>query len=170
MIGLPARNEAASYYFKYIDRIPSGDIMQVLETQLQELPLFFRSISEQKSLHHYAPGKWSIRQVLNHINDSERAFLFRAFWFARRFPTPLPSYDQNVAVAAADPNEIAWTSHIEEFVTVREASLSFFRNLPQAAWAHTGVASDNSFTVRSLAYIIAGHAAHHTAIIQEQYL
>lgn len=170
MIGLPARNEAASYYYKYIDRIPSGDIMQALETQLQAIPLFFRNISEQKSLHRYAPEKWSIRQVLNHINDSERVFLFRAFWFARGFPTPLPSYDQNVAIDAADANEISWAKHIEEFVTIREATLSFFRNLPRAAWVRTGIASDNSFTVRSLAYIIAGHTAHHAAIIQEQYL
>lgn len=170
MIGLPARNEAASYYYKYIDRIPSGDIMRVLETQLQELPLFFRNISEQKSLHRYAPEKWSIRQVLSHINDSERVFLFRAFWFARAFPTSLPSFDQNVAMDAADANEISWARHIEEFVTIREATLSFFRNLPQAARARTGVASDNSFTVRSLAYIIAGHAVHHTGIIQQQYL
>lgn len=170
MIGLPARNEAAPYYYKYIDRVTGDDIVQELETQLQQMSRFFQSISEEKSLHRYAPEKWSIRQVLNHINDSERVFLFRAFWFARGFPAPLPSFEQNVAVDAANADEISWAMHIQEFVTVRQATLSFFRNLPQAAWLRTGIASDNPFTVRSLAYIIAGHTTHHSSIIQEQYL
>ncbi|HEX5434965.1 MAG TPA: DinB family protein [Candidatus Angelobacter sp.] len=170
MIGLPARDEAASYYYRYIDRVSNNDVLQELETQLQQLPRFFRSISEEKSLYAYEPEKWSMRQVLNHINDSERVFLFRAFWFARGFSTPLPSFDQNVAVNAAAADEISWTKHIEDFVAVRQASLNFFRNLPQPAWLLTGIASDNSFTVRSLAYIIAGHAAHHTGILQERYL
>ena len=170
MIGLPARNEAAPYYYKYIDRVTSNDVIQVLETQLQQMSRFFQNISEEKSLHRYAPEKWSIRQVLNHINDSERVFLFRAFWFARGFPAQLPSFEQNVAADAGEADEISWTRHIEEFVTVRQATLSFFRNLPQAAWLRTGIASDNPFTVRSLAYIIAGHATHHSTIIQEQYL
>ena len=170
MIDLPARNEAAPYYYRYIDRVAGEDIMQELEMQLLQMPRFFRSISEEKSLHRYAPEKWSIRQVLNHINDSERVFLSRAFWFARGFPTPLPGFDQNVAMDAAEANELSWARHIEEFVSVREATLSFFRNLPQPAWLRTGTASDNPFTVRSLAYIIAGHAMHHSAIIQTQYL
>lgn len=170
MVGPLARNEAAPYYYKYIDRVTRYDVMQELETQLHELPQFLRNISEEKSLHRYAPEKWSIRQVLNHINDSERVFLFRAFWFARAFPSPLPSFDQNVAMAAADSNELSWANHIEEFVSARQTTLSFFRNLSQPAWLRTGIASDNPFTVRSLAYIIAGHAAHHAGIIQERYL
>lgn len=170
MIALPARDEAAPYYYKYIDRVTGDDIMQELETQLQQMPGFFRSISEEKSLHRYAPEKWSIRQVLNHINDAERVFLCRAFWFARGFPSPLPSFDQNVAMAAAEANAISWANHIEEFVSVRQATMTFFRNLPQPGWLRTGIASDNSFTVRSFAFIIAGHATHHSAIIQTQYL
>lgn len=170
MIGLPARNETAPYYYTYIDRVAGDNIVQVLETQLPETLRLLHGISGEKSLHRYAPDKWSIRQVLNHINDCERLFLFRALWFARGFPTPLPSFDQNVAVSGALADEIPWTSHVEEFRAVREASLAFFRNLPEQAWMRTGIASDNPFTVRSLAYILAGHVSHHMAILQERYL
>jgi uncharacterized damage-inducible protein DinB len=170
MIGLPAREETAPYYHRYIDRISSRDVVGELEKQLRELPSFFREISEEKSLHRYAADKWSIRQVLNHMNDGERLFVFRAFWFAREFSSPLPSFDQNVAISAAQADEIPWAKHIDEFLTVRQATLSFFRNLPQDAWMRTGTASDNPFTVRSLAYICAGHVAHHVAILQEKYL
>lgn len=170
MIGLPAREETAPYYHRYIDRISSDDVVRELEKQLQDLPAFFHSISEQKSLYRYAPDKWSIRQVLNHINDCERLTVFRAFWFARDFSSPLPSFDQNVAISSAHADQISWTRHIDEFLSVRHATLSFFRNLPQDAWMRTGIASDNPFTVRSLAYITAGHVAHHVAILQEQYL
>jgi hypothetical protein len=104
------------------------------------------------------------------MNDCERVFVFRAFWFARGFSDPLPSYDQEVCVAAARANQVSWASHIEEFRELRLASLSFFRNLPAEAWERTGIASDNSFTVRALAYILAGHVTHHTAVIRDRYL
>ncbi|HYK87635.1 MAG TPA: DinB family protein [Acidobacteriota bacterium] len=170
MRGRPQSNEAAPYYFTYIDRIPSDDISRVLETQLEEILPVLRSISEDKSLHRYAPDKWSIRQVQNHVNDTERTFLFRALWFARGFDTPLPSFDQNTAVAVACADEYSWARHLEEFESIRAATLAFFRNLPADGWMRTGIASGNPFTVRALAYIIAGHAAHHTAILQERYV
>lgn len=170
MIGLPARNEAAAYYFTYIDRIQNPDILGELESQLGEMLPFLHGISEEKSLHRYAAEKWSIRQVLNHVNDTERAFVFRALWFARGFDTPLPSFDQEVSSRGARADDYSWTSHIDEFRTVRLATLTFFRNLPAEAWARTGIASGNSFTVRALAYIMAGHVAHHKAILQMSYL
>jgi hypothetical protein len=170
MIGLPERTEAAEYYFTYIDRIASGDILGTLQTQLDETMAFLRAISEEKSLHRYAPGKWTIREALNHVTDTERAFGFRALWFARGFDTPLPSYDQNIAAAGARANDYSWSSHIEDFRAVRQATLTFFRNLPDDAWMRSGIASGNPFTVRALAYITAGHAAHHIAIVRERYL
>jgi hypothetical protein len=170
MIGFPARTETAPYYHRYIDRVLSDDVIQVLETQFQELPRLFGAISEEKSLHRYASDKWSIRQVLSHINDCERLFVSRAFWFARGFATSLPSFDQNVAAEKGHADAITWSAHTEEFLTIRKATLSFFRNMPEDAWLRTGIASDNPFTVRSLAYITAGHALHHVAIIEERYL
>ena len=170
MIRAPQATEAAPYYFKYIGRIDAEDITATLETQLDETLPFLRGITEDKSLHRYAADKWSIRQTLNHISDAERVFAFRAFWFARGFESPLPSFDQDVCVPFAKADEFPWASHIEEFQAVRSATIELFRNLPPEAWMRTGVASDNRFTVRALAYIIAGHLAHHRAILEERYL
>ena len=166
----PRNDEAAPYYFTYIDRITSNDVISVLERQSEELPAFLASISEEKSLHRYAPGKWSIRESWSHVSDCERVFVSRAFWFARGFDTPLPSFDQNIAVAGAKADDISWGRHIEEFRVVRLATLAFFRNLAADAWPRTGVASGNPFTVLALAYITAGHVAHHVAILEERYL
>jgi uncharacterized damage-inducible protein DinB len=131
---------------------------------------FLEGITEEQSLHRYEPGKWSIRELWNHVTDGERIFLSRALWFARGFQDPLPSFDQEIAVAGANADDTSWADHVEEFKTVREATLSFFRNMPAEAWSRTGVASDNPFTVNALAYIIAGHAAHHVNVLKERYL
>jgi len=170
MIGIPEPNEAAAYYFKYIDRVRSEDVVGVLGTQLEETVGFLLGISQEKSLHRYAPEKWSIRQVLNHVSDTERVFVFRALWFARGFDSPLPSFDENVSVEAAGADVVSWADQVEEFRAVRLATLSFFRNLPAEAWMRSGTASGNPFTVRALAYISAGHTAHHVALIRERYL
>lgn len=170
MIGRPQINEAAPYYFTYIDQVAGEDAVSTLESQVDEALALFRGISEEKSLYRYAPGKWSIRQVLNHLNDTERVFAMRAMWFARGFETALPSFDQNIAVEGGQADSIPWAAHIEEFHGIRRATISFFRNLPVAAWSRSGIASDNRFTVRSLAYIAAGHVSHHNRILRERYL
>jgi len=164
------RTEAAEYYFTYINQVGQGDICAILEAQVGETVALLRSISDERSLHRYAPDKWTIRQTVGHINDAERVFVSRAFWFARGFETHLPSFDQNVAVFTAGSDERSWASHIEEFQTIRAATLSFFRNLPDDAWMRRGVASGNPFTVRALAYVVAGHVTHHTTILRERYL
>jgi len=169
-MGRPTATETAPVYYRYIDLVPDEDVVTALENQLSEMYSFLKPISEDKSLHSYAPGKWTIRQVLNHVNDGERVFLYRALWFARRFPDPLPSFDQDVGVAGGDANSVSWSNLVEEFRTIRMATISFFKNLSEDAWSRTGIASDNPFTVRSLAYIIAGHVAHHQRVIQERYL
>ena len=170
MIGLPERTEAPAYYFKYIGRISNGNVTEELANQRVEALELFATISEERSLRRYAPEKWTIRQVLNHVNDTERVFLFRALWFARGFDTPLPSYDQEVATAMAQADEIPWSRHVEEFEGIRRATVDFFANLPDDAWMRSGIASDNPFTVRALAFITAGHAAHHMALLREKYL
>jgi hypothetical protein len=168
--GRPERAEAAPYYFRYIDLVPGGDVLERLESQLGETAAFLGRITDEKSLHRYAPDKWSIRQVLGHVNDAERVFLFRAFWFARGFETPLPSYDEKVGAGTAQADRFPWSAHVEDFRAARLSTLAFFRNLPAEAWMAQGVASDNPFTVRALAYILAGHVAHHTKVLQEKYL
>jgi hypothetical protein len=134
----PERTEAAPYYFTYIDKVPAGDVCELLTAQLAEVLALARSITEPQSLSRYAPGKWSMRDVMKHITDCERLFVGRAFWFARGFQSPLPSFDQEVAV--------------------------------EAAWDRRGIASDNPFTVRALAYMCAGHVTHHLVILRERYV
>lgn len=170
MTGLPERTEAAPYYFTYIDRITNPDVVDELEAQLEDFPKFLRSISEEKSLYRYAPDKWSVHQTLGHMNDAERVFAYRALWFARTFDTPLPSFDQNIAVNAMNADDYSLASHIADFVGVRSATVSLFRNLPEEAWSRKGTASGNSFTVRALAYVIAGHLVHHRSILEVRYL
>jgi hypothetical protein len=167
--GRPERSEAAAYYFRYIDRVSGDDPVAALATQLEELPASLGEFSEEGSLHRYAPDKWSIRQLLCHVNDTERIFAGRALWFARGFEDPLPSFEQDVAVQAAEADAISWASHLREFREVRQATISLFRNLPGDAWSRRGVASDNPFTVRAIAYILAGHAAHHMEVVRERY-
>jgi len=170
MPGRPQRSDAAEYYFKYIDQVSTDDVVSVMEDQLDEADELFSHMSEERSLYRYAPGKWSIRQVVNHISDAERTFGFRAWWFARGFEAPLPSYDQNVAAAGAQADALPWRAHIEEFRSVRLGTVAFFRSLPEGAWARSGIASDNHFTVQALAFIIAGHFTHHAKILRTQYL
>jgi hypothetical protein len=170
MIGRPSSNEAVPYYFGYINRVTGEGILNTLQSQLNETLPFLRGITEEKSLYRYAPEKWSIRQMWGHVNDTERVFLMRALWFARNFDSPLPSFDQDIAVTAAGSDGIPWVRHVEEFREIRLATISFFRNLPEEAWSRKGVASGNPFTVRACAYIVAGHVAHHEAVLREKYL
>ena len=166
----PDPNEAALYYFRYINQVPDGDIVRTLETQLDETLGLLGTISEEISLRRYAPGKWSVRELLSHVTDTERVFVYRALWFARGFDVPLPSFEQEIAVAAAGADGISWARHVDEFRAVRLATVPLFRNLPAGAWAKKGVASGNPVTVRALAWITAGHAAHHAAVLKERYL
>lgn len=166
----PDRSEASEYYFKYIDLVPSGDIRATLRTQQAETLAFLGSISDEQSRFRYAPGKWSILQVVCHLNDTERLFAFRALWFARGFESPLPSYEPDQAVDAAAPERRSWSRHVDEFQSVRGATLDLFDGLPEEAWLRRGIASGNPFSVRALAYIAAGHVMHHVRIVREKYL
>jgi hypothetical protein len=166
----PEATEAAPYYFTYINQVAGDDIVAIIEGQLDDTLDFLARVSEESSLHRYSPDKWSIRQVLNHITDTERAFAFRALWFARGFDAPLPGYDQNIAAAGAAADQISWAAHVEEFRRVRLSTISLFRNMPLDAWTRSGIASGNPFTVRAMAFIIAGHVTHHVTILRERYL
>jgi hypothetical protein len=166
----PDRSEAAAYYFTYIDKVPDGDICEILRAQAGEALTLFEGIADSQAGHRYAPDKWSIAEVVNHLNDCERLFAFRALWFARGFTAPLPSFDQNIAILRAGVDQRPWASHIEEFRAVRSATLPLFERLPPEAWDRRGIASDNPFSVRALAYIIAGHVVHHVGLLKGRYL
>jgi hypothetical protein len=170
MIGRPQEDEAAPHYFKYIDLAGGGDPIALMARQLEDSIVLLSGISEDKSLHRYAPDKWSIRQLLNHVTDTERALAYRALWFSRGFDTPLLSYDQEIAAAGAEADRISWADNVEEFRRVRLSTIPLFQSLPAGAWMKRGLVSGNRFTVRALAYIIPGHVAHHEAILRQRYL
>ena len=165
----PDSTEAAEYYFRYINQVPAGDICEILESQLGETLTELGGVSEERSLHRYAPDKWSYRQVLGHLNDVERLFTFRAFWFARGFDSPLPSFDEGHAMRYSGADQRSWRNHLEEFRQVRGSTITLFRDLPPEAWAPRGMASGNPFSVRALAYLPAAHLIHHLKILRERY-
>ena len=167
--GRPGPGEAAPYYSRYIDLVQSDDVLGVLRAQLHDTAALLGAISEERSRHRYAPDKWSLREMLSHVSDTERVFAARAFWFARGFQSPLPDFDQEPCARLARADEIPWSRHLEEFRAVRESTLALFENLFPEAWARTGVASGNTFTVRAMAYIAAGHVAHHLAVLKDKY-
>lgn len=171
MMERPQRGEIADYYFRYIDRVPQGaDVLELLESQRKSAAALLGGIGEDQSRKRYAPDKWSMRQVLGHVTDTELLFLFRALWFARGFVDPLPSFDEKPSAQFQRADDVSWSSLVAAFDGVRAATIGFFRNLPPDAWSRSGIASGNPFTVRSLAFVIAGHLLHHEAVLRERYL
>jgi hypothetical protein len=170
MRGRPQTAEAASFFWKYIDRVTFDDPIRALVQQLGEAMELCAAVSEERSMHRYEPGKWSMRQALNHVTDTERAFTYRALWFGRGFTGALESFDDKTASAGAEADHVSWSCHMEEFRQVRLATISLFKNMPEAAWTRRGIASGHEISVRALAFLSAGHAEHHLAILRERYL
>jgi hypothetical protein len=170
MIGHPDRTEAAEYFFTYIDKVQTDDILGTLRAQSADFTALLRTVAEDQSLQSYAPGKWTFREALSHINDTERVFSFRLLWVARGAQAPLPGFEQDDFVAAAAPNERHWSSLIDEFLAIRAATLALLESLPDDAWSRRSTINNNSTTARALAYMIAGHVEHHRQIFLEKYL
>lgn len=170
MIGIPDRSEAFEYFFTYIDKAQTNDILGHLETQSAEFLSLLYSISEEKSLHRYAPGKWSLREALAHINDTERVFAFRAFWIARGSQSPLPGFEQDGFAANNPADARRWSSHIDEFIAIRASTMALFHSMPPQAWTRSGIVNNNPATVRAIAFMVAGHLEHHRQIIVGRYV
>lgn len=169
--GVPEPGEYKPYFAGYVSRAAHiTDPIQALQDQLAEVMTTPKPLDESKQLHRYAPGKWSVREVLGHICDTERVMSYRLLRVARADQTPLPGFDENAFVANARFDECAWTALLEEFEQVRRASVLLLRHLPEEAWTRRGVSPEYPTTTRALAYIIFGHVAHHLAIVRERYL
>ena len=170
VIARPAADEFTSYYGKYIARVPDGDLCRILADQLAETLALIRSIPEARGTHRYAPGKWSIKEVLGHVCDSERIFSYRALRIARGDATPLPGFEQDDYIPTGRFDRRTLADLSEELSAVRHATLELFRHLDATALARRGTASDHAITPRALAYVIAGHERHHVAGLKENYL
>jgi hypothetical protein len=166
----PSADEHSPYYARYIDRVPDGDILDYLQRQLVDAAAFFRAIPDELQEHRYAEGKWSIKEVIGHISDTERIFSYRALRFARADQTPLPGYDENTYVPAARFDARDFASLVNEWVHVRQATLALLRGLDGDAPLRRGAANGQEISVRALTWIMAGHVDHHAAILRERYL
>ena len=169
-IGRPEHGEYAAYYQKYIDRVPGDDILLTLDEQRRQTLLLLSGRTDADGDIRYAPGKWSVKEVVGHVCDTERIFAYRALRIARNDSTPLSGFDENNYVANAPFARHPLPDLIEDFIAVRRATISLFRNFDEAAWTRRGVANNNPVSVRALAYIIAGHELHHRRMLEEKYL
>jgi hypothetical protein len=169
-VGKPEETEYLPYFGRYISLIQDGDILAALDKQLPETLGLLQSIPESQAGFRYAPGKWSIKELVGHMIDSERIFAYRALCFARNDQTPVPGYEQDDYIREASFDDCALTDLAAEFASVRQSSLFLFKHLSKAAWTRRGTANDSEVSVRALAYIIAGHELHHREVLRSKYL
>jgi len=170
MIPRPDASEHLPYYSKYVDRVPDGDLLQTLRDQLDETLALVRGLDESQGGHAYAPGKWSIRGVLNHVIDTERIFAYRALRIARGDMTPMEGFDENAYADHAGADSRTLADLADELEHVRLANIAFFRALRDDALTRRGTANGAEVSVRALAWIMAGHERHHVALLRERYL
>jgi hypothetical protein len=166
----PTDTEYAQYYAGYVALVPDGDLLVSMEQQMADTQKLLRGIGEAKSEYRYAPDKWSIREVVGHLSDSERVFTYRALRFARADATPLPGYDEKLWAKTTNAHARTMVSLLDDFQVLRAATLSLFRGFDAADWDRSGPANNNPVSVRALAWIVAGHERHHVKIVKERYL
>jgi hypothetical protein len=165
----PEASEYAPFYHGYVAAVPEGDVVEHLRSGGRELLDLVGRIPEDRGGHRYGPDKWTIREVLGHIIDAERIFVYRALRMARGDRTPLAAFDENEYVKTAGSDSRTVADLASEFGALREATVQMFATLPDDAWGRSGVASGKDVSVRALAYITAGHAGHHLRILRERY-
>jgi hypothetical protein len=169
-ISKPEASEFGSYYDQYVAQVQGDDIVSILKAQADAVLGLLASISEEQSTHRYAPDKWSIRELVGHLIDTERVFVYRAFRFSRNDETPLHGYDHDKYIQVANYDARFLRDIAGELNTVRAATLAFFNGLSDEMLLRRGVANNNPFSVRAMAWIIAGHTEHHLSMLKEKYL
>ena len=168
-IARPEPGEYAPYYERYISLIPGSDILGTLESQRRQMLLLLSGRDEDEGDIRYAPDKWTAKEVLGHVCDTERIFAYRALRISRGDRTPIEGFEQDDYVRNGPFGSAPLAEIVEDYIAVRRATLTLLRNLDEAAWMRRGVANKNEITVRALAYIIAGHELHHRRILEEKY-
>ncbi len=166
----PGPGESAPYYDRYISLVSGNDILSALDEQRRQNLLLLSGRTEADGDLRYAPDKWSLKEVVGHLNDTERIMAYRALRISRGDTTPIEGYEQDDYVRNSPLARRPLEDLIEDYIAVRRATITLFRNLDEAAWTRRGMANKNEVTVRALAYIIAGHELHHRKIIEEKYL
>lgn len=169
LVGRPEPGEYAPFYERYIALVTGADILVTLESQRRQMLLLLSGRDEADGNFRYAPDKWSAKEVLGHVCDGERIFAYRALRISRGDRTPMEGFEQDDYVRNGPFAQLPIAELIEDYIAVRRATLTLFRNLNEAAWTLRGLANKNEVSVRGLAYIIAGHELHHRRILEEKY-
>lgn len=167
-ISKPQPGDYPDYYGRYIDLVENENLLEQMESVTQQTFNFFEKL-EGKALHSYADGKWNIRQILQHIVDTDAVFLYRCLRFIRKDPTPLPGFDQDL-FALNDPQDSTYRHLLTTFLRVRQISILFFGGFSEEDWKAFGTASNHKMSVSALAYAMTGHSLHHINVIKERYL
>jgi len=165
----PNKSEYAEYYEKYVSLVPESDLVKALALQIEDTVHYLRALPESAGDKRYAPGKWSVKEVIGHMNDMERLFLSRALHFARQTPGPLPGIEQDDWMKATDFAGRSMSDLIDEFAAIRQSTIYFFNHLDDKAWMSKGIASGKEISVRALAFITLGHERHHLDILKNRY-
>jgi uncharacterized damage-inducible protein DinB len=165
----PESTEYAEHYANYIAKVPGTEVLSILESQRLQMLQLFAGRSERDGSFRYAPGKWTVKEVLGHVTDTERIFAYRALRIARGDRTPLPGFEQDDYVREGAFGGRTLASLAEEFAAVRTASVALYRSFNEEAWKRRGIANQKEVTVRALAFITAGHQIHHRLILEERY-
>lgn len=168
-IPAPAPGEYAPFYQGYVAAVAGADVRALLAEQVPSLMAACAVLDDDGARHRYAPEKWSIKEVVGHLSDTERVFAYRALRICRGDPTPLAGFDENAYVAAAGFDRRPLSHLLEELMRVRAATLALLDGVDAGAWERRGVANGAEVSVRGLAHIIAGHAQHHRAILDARY-
>jgi hypothetical protein len=166
----PQADEHLEYYSRYITRVPDGDLIAMLREQVIDTVALLRGLSEEQGNYAYAPGKWTIKEVVGHMADTERVMAARALWFARAPGAELPGFDENAWTPAGNFNVRRVGDLLEELEVVRAATVQFARHLDERTLKQRGKANGADISVRALLYIIAGHERHHVELLRERYL
>ena len=166
----PAPDEYAPYFAKYIEQVPDGDVLDVLRRQVAETAALVGGLDDHQADYRYAAGKWSIKEVVGHVADTERIMVYRALCFARSETAALPGFDENAYVAHAKFGSSRLADLVAELRAVRAATVAFFSGLDAEELRRRGTANARPYSVRAVAYVVAGHERHHSAILAERYL
>ena len=166
----PEASEYAPYYAKYTALVPAGDVVRTLEAQAKETIAILSGLTEEQGNHRYEQDKWTIKEMLGHVNDTERIFAYRALRIARNDKTNIEGFEQDDYVRNANFASLRLADLVAEFESIRNATLTLLRSLDEDAWGRRGTANKNEVSVRALAYIIAGHELHHRKILKDKYL
>ena len=165
----PQATEHSSYYTSYIARVTEPDVIDVLARQPGEMAKVFGALPPDRATYRYAPGKWSVAEVLGHLSDGERIFAYRALRIARGDSTPLPGFEENDYVPESHCDRRGLSQVLDDFVAVRRATLTLLAGLDESDLTRVGTANDTPISVRALVYILAGHVRHHMGTLRERY-